>query len=321
MNTVILKWNPAFSSYEMWRYLLDLRGAIKTGTCEFNWSVWDFDKIHAGDRFYWVKLGYGQTGIVSSGLITSEPYRDVDWSGKGRETYYVDFVPDVMLNPDTLPILTSHELSDAIPDFDWFKGHSGMVLSEDQALRLENVWQSFLEKNNGLLEKAHGCRGEDQLFMDLGYKRSFYNYLDEELTEDNCWTVFVGREVYFKALEEEYFCLPITEDNYKDIIGHVDGKPTILEPKKSRKDYGIHWCNDGVFPFSLREDVKYLKLVYGNQYFVAEIDPWELDTYHSGRYSIAKSGEYQSRSNGAYCNWFVEISMDNIVAKVLTTAK
>ncbi|MBQ6962102.1 MAG: hypothetical protein IJP79_00130 [Paludibacteraceae bacterium] len=166
MNTVILKWNPAFSSYSMSQYLGELYNLVNYHEYDFNWSVWDYDKIHAGDRYYWVKLGYGQTGIVSSGTITSDPYQGEDWSGKGRKTYYVDFEPDVMINPDTLPILTSQELSNEMPDFDWSKGHSGVVLNEQQSTSVEILWKNFIERNQTLWQKALEGRHKDQLWME-----------------------------------------------------------------------------------------------------------------------------------------------------------
>ena len=170
-NTVILKWNPSFSSYRVENYMLDLRGIIEGDDCYFNWSVWDYPKIHKGDCVYWVKSGYGQVGIVAKGTITSDPYKDEDWSGQGRETYYVDFIPEVMINPDTLPILTSEELSKEIPDFDWFKGHSGLVLSESQAEKLEHIWEKFIEKNHELFDKVQLKDNNDQLFCKKKYNK------------------------------------------------------------------------------------------------------------------------------------------------------
>jgi hypothetical protein len=165
MSTVIFKWNPAFSSSPMIGYLENLYNICHDQPVDFNWSVWDHDKIHAGDRYYWVKLGYGQVGIVSAGTITSDPYQGEDWSGKGRETYYVDYEPDVMINPDTLPILTSQELTREIPDFDWYKGHSGIVLNEQQAANLEILWHNFIKRNEGFWQKAIDSRYKDQLWM------------------------------------------------------------------------------------------------------------------------------------------------------------
>ena len=165
MRSVIFKWNPAFSSYPMIGYLDALYGLINNRDVHFNWSVWDHEKIHEGDRYYWLKLGYGQAGICSCGTIVSEPYEGEDWSGKGRKTYYVDFRPEVMINPDTLPILTASALSTAIPDFEWDGGHSGVVLTAQQSECLENLWQEFIARHQGYWEKALNARCKDQLWM------------------------------------------------------------------------------------------------------------------------------------------------------------
>ena len=167
MKTVIFKWNPAFSSYSMMHYLYDLHHLLEYDEFDYNWSVWDYARIHEGDRFYWVKVGmYGQTGIVGSGSIISEPYLDEDWSGKGRETFYVDFRPDVLINPDALPILTCQELEKYIPDFEWTKGHSGLVLNEEQTSCLDALWREFIQRNRLSFAKIlDGGRNEDIIYL------------------------------------------------------------------------------------------------------------------------------------------------------------
>ena len=40
-----------------------------------------------------LKVGNGNTGIVMSGIIVSQPYKDEDWSGKGRDVRYVRMIP------------------------------------------------------------------------------------------------------------------------------------------------------------------------------------------------------------------------------------
>ena len=165
MKTVILKWNPAFSSYSMLRYLYDMRELNLHNRFDYNWSVWDYDQIHKGDRFYWLKVGqYGQIGIVGMGTVTSAPYTGEDWSGKGRETYYVNFFPELLLNPDALPILTADELTAAIPDFEWTGGHSGLVLTDAQAARLDALWADFLARNADPFDRAAALpRGDRDL--------------------------------------------------------------------------------------------------------------------------------------------------------------
>jgi len=153
MNTVIFKWNPGFSSYNMHRYLDDLARIVYEDVYEMNWSVWDFDKIKKGDRFHMMKLGYGAKGLVACGTITSDPYEDEDWSGQGRPTRYVDFEPDILINPDALPILDIKTLEAEIPDFEWGRGHSGLVLTEAQAEKLDALWKSFVDTNRDLFEE------------------------------------------------------------------------------------------------------------------------------------------------------------------------
>lgn len=168
-KSVILKWNPSFSSFQMSGFLGLMQGFVNEYSDEkpdnMNWSVWDYDKISVCDRVYWVKVGYGQIGIVGSGIVTSEPYVSEDWSGKGRTTYYVDFIPDVLLNPDTVPILTCDELQQAIPDFEWTKGHSGLVLDDDQAQKLESLWNEFLQKNEALFEEKMEREDNEQVYV------------------------------------------------------------------------------------------------------------------------------------------------------------
>ncbi len=117
-------------------------------TPDFNWSIWDHDKVKKGDSFYLVKVGlYGQIGIVAKGTVTSDPYEGEDWSGKGRQTFYVDFMPDYLINPDVLPILDAATLSAKIPDFEWNGGHSGLVLTQQQAEALDCLWEEYLAVN------------------------------------------------------------------------------------------------------------------------------------------------------------------------------
>lgn len=144
-RTVILMWNPAFSSVK----LEDHNESICRMLTEyFNWSVWDYKNAKCGDRFYLVKVGReGRKGIVMSGVFDSQPYELDDWSGKGRQTFYMDMKPNVILNPDTAPMLTTEELQKAISTFDWTGGHSGRVLSEEQAKTLEELWSNFLKNH------------------------------------------------------------------------------------------------------------------------------------------------------------------------------
>jgi hypothetical protein len=132
----------------------------------FNWSVYEHEGASCGDRCFMVHCGEGNTGICMSGYFATDPFKDEDWADESKERYYVDTDPDVMINPDTLPILTSQELSNEMPDFDWSKGHSGVVLNEQQSTSVEILWKNFIERNQTLWQKALEARCKDQLWME-----------------------------------------------------------------------------------------------------------------------------------------------------------
>lgn len=149
-NTFILMWNPDISSVT----LDDHRYGIAHMLTEyFNWSVWDYEKAKCGDRFFLVRVGMGNTGIVMSGIFDSQPYEDGDWSDKGRRVFYMDMLPNVILDPEKAPMVTMEEVQKVIPSFDWTGGHSGRLLAKEDAIKLESIWSEFLAEHSS---KADG---------------------------------------------------------------------------------------------------------------------------------------------------------------------
>ena len=76
-NTFILRWNPAISSYTMARLDSDMEDWAKGywNEDDFDWSIYEWQKAHRGDRFIMVRVGDGNTGIMAAGRFTSEPYK------------------------------------------------------------------------------------------------------------------------------------------------------------------------------------------------------------------------------------------------------
>ena len=149
-DTYILMWNPDISSVSLEAHNESIPDML---TGYFNWSVWEHERAGIGDHFFLVRCGEGNTGIVMSGVFDSKPYQAEDWSGKGRTTYYVDMVPNIIINPDAAPMISTEDLQKAIPSFDWTGGHSGRLLTEEQASALEELWAKYLDENK---EKADG---------------------------------------------------------------------------------------------------------------------------------------------------------------------
>ena len=141
MKTFILEWNPAVSSYLESDFRMDI-GFLEFG--DFNWSVWEHDKARSGDNFYLVRCGAPPTGIVMKGFFTSNPYRGQDWSGRGREVFYMNLRPTFMVSPDhPRGILSTGVLEEAMPEFEWNGGHSGRQLPESYRGILDGLWGSY----------------------------------------------------------------------------------------------------------------------------------------------------------------------------------
>jgi hypothetical protein len=145
-KTFIMRWNTDISNYTLAEFQEAMGNFFEPGFY-YDWSIWDYQKAHVGDRFYMVRTGKGKHGVVMHGYIMGEPYPDEDWSGKGRRVYYIRMKPLNMVDPERSPLLvTTDELSEKIPGFDWEEGHSGMILSDEQAAKLEAIWARYHER-------------------------------------------------------------------------------------------------------------------------------------------------------------------------------
>lgn len=128
-RTYLLRWNPAISSFT----LDDYRCALKRGEVfGMNWSIWEWEELRAGDRFVMLRTG-DEGGIVFHGVFTSVPYPGDDWAGKGRLRYYADMWCYNGAPADGPAIISIAELEEALPEIDWRRGHSGQLLTEEQA--------------------------------------------------------------------------------------------------------------------------------------------------------------------------------------------
>ena len=151
MNTFIMMWNPEISDWKM--------DGFESSLCHFDdaevsWAIYDYKKAKIGDRFFMVRCGEGNTGIVMSGTISSKPYKGEDWSGKGRKVYYVKMQLGTMIHPDREEILTTEKLEEAIPGFDWRGGHSGRLLDKISAGKLELLWKAYINGNEFMFDKG-----------------------------------------------------------------------------------------------------------------------------------------------------------------------
>lgn len=162
-KTFIMRWNTDISNYKLYEFEEAMDDFEEDGFY-YDWSIWDYQKVHFGDKFFMIRTGEGKSGVVMRGTIIGTPYPDEDWSGKGRKVYYIRMSLSHMIHPDKSPLLlTTEELSKKISGFNWEEGHSGMILDDATAMRLDEVWQEYVDK-------VHQMAGDNIFVFFLGYK-------------------------------------------------------------------------------------------------------------------------------------------------------
>lgn len=137
----LMRWNPSISSFTESDYENCLEN-MEHGLFRMNWSIYEWEEARRGDIFYMLRVGDKKSGIVFRGLIVSDPYVMDDWAGSSKRRLYVDLVCMNAVAPNEKPIASLEMLQTAIPEFNWAKGHSGVLLPDNIA-----------DKIIGLLEK------------------------------------------------------------------------------------------------------------------------------------------------------------------------
>ena len=139
-KTYLMRWNPAISSFTETDYEECVENRVH-GMFRMNWSIREWEEARRGDFFYMLRTGDEKAGIVFSGQFTSDPYPGDDWAGSTKRRMYVDMICMNPVEPGTKPSLSLERLQKEIPSSDWTKGHSGILLSDNMAKRLDKIWE------------------------------------------------------------------------------------------------------------------------------------------------------------------------------------
>ena len=140
----LMRWNPTISSFTESDYEKCIEN-MERGMFRMNWSIYEWEEARVGDMFYMMRVGDIKAGIVFSGIIVSDPYVMDDWAGTSKRRLYVDLVCMNAVAPGEKPMLSLDMLQTAMPEYNWAKGHSGVLLPDNVA-----------EKMVGLMDKdAH----------------------------------------------------------------------------------------------------------------------------------------------------------------------
>jgi 5-methylcytosine-specific restriction protein A len=108
MTHYLLKWNPENWPQERFREYFE---KFERGE-SLSWSCGNTKKIQPGDRFYLIKNGKGDRGIIGSGVVLSAPYESKHYdeakAKDGQDALFVDVEFDYLVKPDgTIPVLRS----------------------------------------------------------------------------------------------------------------------------------------------------------------------------------------------------------------------
>ena len=204
-KTFVMRWNTDISNYKLSEFEDAMEDFFDEGFY-YDWSIWDYQKAHIGDRFYMIRTGEGKNGVVMRGTIIGTPYPDEDWSGKGRKVFYIRMSLTNMIHPERTPLLlTTYELTEAIPDFNWKGGHSGEILSDAQADKLEKVWKDYIERTHAISSEEVVDGDFNEFYKEKGWKKpECYQghgdhidtimdpdeFLEKHLPEVGTWTFF-----------------------------------------------------------------------------------------------------------------------------------
>lgn len=136
-RTYLLRWNPSISSFTAKDYEDSV--AKYPEAFQMDWSIYEWEEAHEGDRYYMLRVGGEADGIVFQGEFLSDPYVDKDWAGTDRQRHYVGICCYDLSAPHGRPLVTAEELEAVLPEIDWHRGHSGVLLTPEQAAAIDEL--------------------------------------------------------------------------------------------------------------------------------------------------------------------------------------
>ena len=310
-KTIILMWNPYFSSYKMEQFEDELHHLHLGMTTDYNWSIHEHDKVEDGDRFYMVRCGRGRAGIVMSGTLVGEPYGGEDWAGRGRKIYYMDMQPDYYVHTDKVPTYVSTEyLLRELPGFDWTGGKAGRVLPTALADKLEDIWTRYTQK----LHDEGSIDGERAAHFDWS-DITMEEKKEEEVNAENTLGFEIEEKMLNRILEgkQRHFTTTIDEDSQLSLLENREGILILNVEELPNRHHGCYYYNDGVFPYIIKKSLKYIMLICEGKYIVGRIVKATPEVVRRFRFGDNPGDPSVEVPNGDSCIW--EITFDLVPAR------
>lgn len=139
LTKFLMRWNPSISSFTEKDYEECVEN-MKDGKFRMNWSIYEWQEARRGDMFYMLRTGDDKAGIAFNGYFLSDPYTGDDWAGSTKRRCYVDMICQNAVEPEEVPFISLNKLKEAIPEYNWDKGHSGEPLPEKVCEKLDELW-------------------------------------------------------------------------------------------------------------------------------------------------------------------------------------
>lgn len=134
----LMRWNPKISSFTEKDYKECVANKVHD-MFRLEWSISEWEEARRGDMFYMMRVGDNKAGIVFFGQFVTDPYPDEDWAGSTKRRMYVDMVCSHPKETVAKPLISLEKLQKAIPEVEWTKGHSGVLLSNEVWEKLSNL--------------------------------------------------------------------------------------------------------------------------------------------------------------------------------------
>lgn len=148
------------------------------------------------------------------------------------------------------------------------------------------------------------------------------NFDDPTFTKENSLYLTIQQEPFDEIIagtkKIEYREIkPTTYKNY--LLVNEDGSAALADnvvlPELDGAD--LNYYNDGIFPFKLRRDIKYLKLKAGataHDMDSAVIEVTDITVSAQNRFEINEDGTCSENDYGRFCAWVVEFHLGGIVS-------
>lgn len=136
----LMRWNPSISSFTDEDYNECFENMVH-GMFRMNWSIYEWQEARRGDLFYMLRTGDDKAGIAFNGYFLSDPYTGDDWAGSTKRRCYVDMICQDAVEPGEVPFVSMERLKEAIPEYDWEEGHSGVLLPDEVTEKLDELFK------------------------------------------------------------------------------------------------------------------------------------------------------------------------------------